>query len=532
MKKKFNVTGLCIPEKHYMADISERLEKMKVYVDEGNYFAVNRARQYGKTTTLNALKRRLENEYTVFLISFEGIEEEVFADSGAFCVRLIGLLYDTINFGEVSGIPEEIKEEMYQWSIRECKEMNFRILTNLLFHICQCAEKPVVLMVDEADQAGNYQVLATFLGCLRDMYLKRDTRPVFQSVILSGVYDIKNLKEKIRPEKVRAANSPWNIAADFNEDMSLPVSGIIYMLKSYEHDYHTGMEIQEIAQMIYDYTSGYPFLVSRICKLVDEMISEEEEFEGKSAAWTKEGILAAIRILLMERNTLFESLIGKIDSFPELERMLYTLLFVGKDIPFNADNQSITVASMFGFVKNRDGNVVLANRIFEMRLYNRFLSVEELRENDIYSASVCDKNQFVIGGHLNMRLILEKFVEHFDDLYADSAEKFIEESGRKFFLLYLCPIINGTGNYYIESRTRSMRRTDVIVDYRGERYIIEMKIWRGKEYHERGEKQIVGYLEDYHEKTGYMLSFCFNKKKQVGVHEMVIGNKKVIEAVV
>lgn len=383
MKKKFNVTGLCIPERHYMADISERLEKMKMYVEEGNYFTVNRARQYGKTTTLNALKRRLEDEYTVFLISFEGIEEEVFADSGAFCVRLIGLLYDTIDFGEVSGIPEEIKEEMRRRSAGEPKETDFRILTNLLSRICRCSQKPVVLMVDEADQAGDYQVLATFLGCLRDMYLKRDTRPAFQSVILAGVYDIKNLKEKIRPEKERAANSPWNIAADFDVDMSLSVGGIANMLEMYEKDCHSGMQVRKIAQMIYDYTSGYPFLVSRICKLVDEVVSQESEFAGKSAAWTKEGVLEAIRRLLMERNTLFESLCGKLDSFPELERMLHTLLFVGKDIPFNTDNRSITAASMFGFVKNCNGNAVLANRIFETRLYNRFLSVEELRENDI-----------------------------------------------------------------------------------------------------------------------------------------------------
>ena len=199
---------------------------------------------------------------------------------------------------------------MYQRSIGKPQEMDFRILTNLLSRLCQRSEKPVVLMVDEADQAGNYQVLATFLGCLRDMYLKRDTRPAFQSVILAGVYDIKNLKEKIRPEKERAANSPWNIAADFDLDMSLSVNGIVSMLKLYEYDHHTGMAVQEIAQMIYDYTSGYPFLVSRICKLVDEVISEEEEFAGKNAAWTKEGVLAAIRRLLMERNTLFESLIN------------------------------------------------------------------------------------------------------------------------------------------------------------------------------------------------------------------------------
>ena len=304
------------------------------------------------------------------------------------------------------------------------------------------------------------------------------------------------------------------------------------MLFRSENDYHTGMEVREMAQMIYDYTSGYPFLVSWICKTADEVIAGSDEFPERRDAWTREGIQAAVRKLLVERNTLFESLTGKVDSFPELERMLHTLLFVGRDIPYNADNKAIVTAAMYGFIKNRKGNVALANRIFEMRLYNRFLSVEELRESDIYKASVYDKNQFITDGHLNMRLILERFVEHFNELYADSGEKFIEETGRKLFLLYLRPIINGTGNYYIESRTRSMGRTDVIVDYRGEQYIIEMKIWRGKEYNDRGEKQISGYLDDYHQRTGYMISFCFNKMKNPGLNEIVIDDKLIIEAVV
>ena len=77
-----------------------------------------------------------------------------------------------------------------------------------------------------------------------------------------------------------------------------------------------------------------------------------------------------------------------------------------------------------------------------------------------------------------------------------------------------------------------MGRTDVIVDYRGEQYIIEMKIWRGKEYNDRGEKQISGYLDDYHQRTGYMISFCFNKMKNPGLNEIVIDDKLIIEAVV
>lgn len=52
--------------------------------------------------------------------------------------------------------------------------------------------------------------------------------------------------------------------------------------------------------------------------------------------------------------------------------------------------------------------------------------------------------------------------------------------------MFLRPIINGTGNYYIEAQTRDARRTDVIVDYLGEQFIIELKKWYGTEYNARG----------------------------------------------
>ena len=59
-----------------------------------------------------------------------------------------------------------------------------------------------------------------------------------------------------------------------------------------------------------------------------------------------------------------------------------------------------------------------------------------------------------------------------------------------------------------------------------------MKIWRGNAYHERGEQQLSDYLDYLHLKKGYMLSFNFNKKKEIGVKEVVLGDKLLIEAVV
>mgnify|MGYP001114102907 FL=1 len=239
-----------------------------------------------------------------------------------------------------------------------------------------------------------------------------------------------------------------------------------------------------------------------------------------------------VRFLLSEQNTLFESLFNKLEDYPELEIMLRDLLLCGKDIPYVVGVRSVETALMFGFVKKVGHNVVIANRIFETLLYNFFLAAPAMQKERIYDEALRDKNQFVQNGRLDMKRLLEKFVIHFNDIYGNWQQTFLEEDGRRYFLLYLRPIINGVGNYYVESWTRNMERTDVVVDYRGEQFVIELKVWRGSAYHERGEGQLIEYLDYYHLNQGYMISFNFNKKKEIGVKELEIGEKVLIEAVV
>ena len=198
----------------------------------------------------------------------------------------------------------------------------------------------------------------------------------FFSVILAGVYDVRNIQRKLRPEEAHKVNSPWNIAARFRVDMSFSSEEIKGMLKEYEADYHMGMDIEKISKLIYDRTSGYPYLVSSICKYIDEEIAGTVNFPDKKHAWTKEGFLEAIKLLLAENNTLFQSLIGKLADYPELRSVLYELLFTGKPIPYVSQNQYIDVATMFGFIKNENGSAVISNQIFEAVLYNLFISEE------------------------------------------------------------------------------------------------------------------------------------------------------------
>ena len=75
MQKEFNITGICRPAQHYMADISHKLAATLQLVERGKYFIINRPRQYGKTTMLYTLARSLreQGDYVVFNISFEGL---------------------------------------------------------------------------------------------------------------------------------------------------------------------------------------------------------------------------------------------------------------------------------------------------------------------------------------------------------------------------------------------------------------------------------------------------------------------------
>lgn len=534
MRKVFNVSADCKPEIHYMVNIEERLHEIKLLVDKGEYFAINRARQYGKTTTLRALARFLQNEYLVVSLDFQMLGDAKFKNENIFSLAFASIFLRAIqmhksDFHEsMSNVIDSLQK------IVKSRDENIELLELFAFlsDICAASAKPIVLMIDEVDSATNNQVFLDFLGQLRGYYIDRDVTPTFHSVILVGVYDIKNLKRKLRTEDEHKTNSPWNIAAEFNVEMSFSAADIRGMLSDYNNDYNVGMDTKQIALLIYSYTSGYPFLVSRICKIIDEKVVGSHGDADRKSAWTKQGVLEAVKILLAEKNTLFESLNNKLEDYQELRQLLYSLLFTGRSIVYNPDNDAIDVALMFGFVKVKGGTVVIANRIFETRLYNMFLSSSEVQESDIYKAALQDKNQFVQNGGLNMELVLQKFVEHFTNLYGDCTERFIEEDGRRYFLLYLRPIINGAGNYYIESRTRSLRRTDVIVDYHGEQFIIEMKIWHGDEYNHRGEEQLAEYLDDYHLEKGYMLSFNFNQNKKCGIKEILCANKKIIEAVV
>ncbi|MCR5488164.1 MAG: AAA-like domain-containing protein [Lachnospiraceae bacterium] len=517
MMKTFNTEAICIPEYNYMVDLSDRLGMIRRMIEDRKYFIINKGRQYGKTTMLYMLKQYISDEYAVLSISFESADD-LFVDRLGFVNGFIRKINreltrrntsDTIERGWNAYVPDKLCWE----------ELNDRISW-----LCDAMEKPVVLMIDEVDKSSDNQIFLSFLGLLRDKYIERQKsgESTFHSVILAGVYDIRNLKVKLRPEEDHKRNSPWNIAAPFNVDMDFSVQDIEGMLAEYQNDHGIQMDLHAVSSEIRAYTGGYPFLVSLLCRCLDE----------SGGDWNREGISTAVKKILTMKLPLFDSLINNLTDYPDMAVLVRRILLEGDVVADNPDDPGFDMAKMFGFLKSEDGTLRVSNRIFETRLYNYFISSSDMQQEEIFRKGSEEKKDYVIKGRLDMDKVVSDFVRIFDEIYGDRRQSFIEEEGRRYFLLFLKPIINGVGNYYVEAQTRDRTRTDIIVDYLGEQYVIELKIWHGEEYNSRGEKQLADYLDYYKADKGWMVSFCFNKNKVPGTKSISIGGKVIFEGIV
>ena len=369
MGKQFNVTGTCIPKMHYMVDISKKLDKIIKLVENGEYFIINRPRQYGKTTSLYPLDKRLKDmeEYLSIKISFEAIDTESYSNAYSFLSSLMQQIKNYFRFSDNKRIYAYIKDQ-------SSRITSLNEFSNFITDLVEYANKKIVLIIDEVDKSSNNQLFLDFLGMFRNKYLLRNEGKdyTFQSVILAGVHDVKNMKLKIRQDEEHKYNSPWNIASDFEVDMSFSKEEIETMLEDYISSTGVILDKEYFSDRLYFYTSGYPFLVSKLCKLIDEKLMKEGEL-----FWKKEYIDIAVKLLLKESNTNFDTLIKNIENNKDLKDLIKKLIIDGSEITFNKDNPIIALGLTYGFFKGEEGKLKLHNRIYEQLIYDYMSSFIE-----------------------------------------------------------------------------------------------------------------------------------------------------------
>ncbi|RLD60221.1 MAG: AAA family ATPase [Bacteroidetes bacterium] len=519
MKKKFNITGTCIPERHYMVNIDNKLKAIMAMIGEGDYFTINRPRQYGKTTTMFLLEKELEKtEYIDISISFEGIGDAVFENEESFSQAFLELLAE-----ESENDNEQISNYILNQKSRitDLKKLS-RFITNL----CLYAKREIVLMIDEVDKSSNNQLFLSFIGMLRNKFLRRNAGKdqTFLSVILAGVHDVKNLRLKLHPGEEPKFNSPWNIAVDFNVDLSFDPQETATMLRDYSEAENVQMDIEDISGQIYYYTSGYPFLVSYLCKIFAEEIIPFK----KNNKWENTDTEKAVSILLGKQNTNFESLIGNIENNTDLREFTRRIIMNGDNISFVFTNPIISTGTVYGVFANDNGRCKIHNRIYEQLLYD-YLMMGTLSEKNVDKASMYNFRENFIdnSGFLYMEKILLKFQEFMKEQYSNIDNPFLERNGRLIFLAFLKPIINGSGFDFKEVQVSEEKRLDIVITFYNKKYIVELKIWRGEKYHQKGLDQLCDYLERQNQDKGFLVIFDSKGKKEWKQESIDLNEKEI-----
>ncbi len=520
--RRFNVTTTCVKDLHYMADVSKKMDEIINMIETGYYFTINRARQKGKTTILKLLAKELSDEYFVIPTSFEG-SSYLFENDEAFSRGIFDVFAEPFELFQPE-IAEKIKS--YGQNVNNIKDLG-----KAISRWCYESEKEIVLLIDEVDKASNYYVFMDFLGLLRKKYIAQQSNEdmTFKSIILSGVSDIKRIKTHIAERRIITEqeaenlaksqyNSPWNVAETFKVDLDFDQDEIESLLLDYisEHP-EVEMDVKTITQKLYKYTSGYPYLVSKICKIIAEELDKD---------FSEKGIEEAVNILLNESNTLFDDLIKNIENIEELYNVIYSLILENDTIQYNVDAYDQGI--MYSIFKNDQGRLAIHNKIFELRLYNYMIAKnhkEDIgRRLSNYTARGLYENE---DGTLDIKRALLKYQEYMQNVYGKFDKDFIERQGRLLLLAFFKPIINGRGFYFVESQTGFEQRQDLVITFNNHKYIIELKIWRGEKYHQKGIEQLNGYLELENVEQGYLVIYDKNENKEYRSKEIKVDTKDI-----
>ncbi len=525
MQKEFNDTGLCIPARHYMADTSHKIEQIVEFVEYGKYFAISRPRQFGKTTILSLLAKQLNqrDDYLALNISFEDIDGETFQKQEHFIAVFLDMFISEFEFLGVPELSQLIEQNLEQ--ITNIHSLS-RFITRLVRLVCtRTPRKSLVLLIDEVDKSSNNQLFLDFLGMLRKKYLQRSEGKddTFQSVILAGVHDVKTLKAKIRPDDERQYNSPWNIAMDFTLDLSFSPGEIGTMLKEYSRDRQIKPDIPAIAGKLHYYTSGYPYLVSKLCKFIDEQIV----LARKEKNWSVSDVDEAFRMIADESftTTLFDSLTKNLENNRDLYDLVFDITINGRALTFAITDPVINSGHLYGILsKTADRRCQIHNRIHEQRIYAHMMS--KLLRTRYEDTNNFAGPEFFHDDILDVKLILQRFQAFMKEHCSHKDEKFLEHEGRLLFLSFLRPIINGKGFEFKEPNVADERRMDLVITYKKTRYVVELKRWYGSRAHRKGLQQLSDYLDMYSLKQGFLLIYDFNNK-EYKQEEIVFKEKQI-----
>ena len=456
--RTFEKSGSVNPEASYYVSLENVVntdnQDIKTMIERGRYFSIFAPRQSGKTTFLKEVCRELHEDqtYAAVILSFQKYKQ---LDKKTFYAQVQKHLYrqliDRLTVVKCEKLPEI---QSFLSTHRLTNHISFSDLFEELNRMIEY--KKIVVFIDEFDGIPRKE-LENFLTTLRDLY--QQYKDIKQKALYSvGLIGIRNITKL-----VVGGISPFNIA----DQVELPpfsLKNIRDLYAQYTEETNQPF-IQSAVKKVYEETAGQPWLVNRLGTILTVNVKPEtvEPIDEKD-------VEKAIQILLLERNDHFDNLYEKAILYKE------TFVKIVFDyVKYNPNDKEQTWLEQYGLIKKKEKNALVANNIYKERYIETFFSDAKLSEDiSISEYSLSDDS-------LNMeRIILdfEKYITRIGVSAFYEKKKPYEKTGQYLLTAWLYQFVKGGEGDLRYEVPSGLGRMDILLTYKGKKYIIETKVNR------------------------------------------------------
>lgn len=512
-ERTFEKSGAVNPESSYYVPLENVVntdnQDIKTMVDQGRYFSIFAPRQSGKTTFFKRFCSQLQKDpvYIAIILSFQDnrkLEKTRFYELVE--MELYGQLIDRLNQVNCDKT-EAVTQFLNSYHLTD--HISFRLLFEKLNRLIQF--KKIIIFIDEFDGIPLSE-LENFLTALRELYQKY--KEVKQKALYSiGLVGIRNITKLIV-----GGVSPFNIGDQVNLPPFSP-ENIRDLYGQYSEE--TNQPFTEAAvKRVHEETAGQPWLVNRLGTILTINIKP-----GTVEPINEPDVEKAVQSLLKERNSHFDNLYEKAKLYKET-----FVEIVFDHVEYDPDDEDQAWLEQYGLVKNRDHHAVVANCIYQSRYIKTFF--KEAKAYEEFSLQPYELH----GNRLDMERILLNFEKYITRIGVSAfyrEKKPYEKTGQFLLTAWLYQFVRGDeGELRYEVRS-GLGRMDILLTYKGVKYIIETKMNRHDDVSgiiNEGILQLsTKYLASEATADGYLV--VFDTKTHVGApckprfHEA--GDKKV-----
>jgi len=490
VSRKFNTTGPCLPDQHYMVPALARCPEVTSLIENGHYFVLHAPRQTGKTTLVQELQAELEREdrFSVLYCSMETAQDLHGEDAFATIVETLAEAILNHSVLHDSYLPEQNGSSRLP-------------LLKLLRRLSRDHQKPLVVLFDEVDCLEG-TTLVSFLRQLRNGYVERGRIPFPHAIGLVGMRNIRDYKARIRPgRETLGGASPFNIVQKTLtlESFSRDELGMLLA----EHASDTGQTFPDtVTDLIHARTNGQPWLCNAIAREITEDLLDGDSRREITVA----SVEKAIENNVLRRDSHIDSLLERLRE-PRVRRILEPVILGDQPaLTFTDDDAAYTFD--LGLLRMNKGDVVPANPIYG-EIIMRALSYDAQ-----HRLPVTLEGRFISGDRLDMGALMTAFQQFWREKSAIWTEKYDYKEAAPHLILqaFLQRVVNGGGTIQREY-SAGRGRIDLCITLGDHRYPIELKIRRDTGTREQGIDQLSVYLDSLGVSEGWLVHFDRNAER-------------------